>query len=325
MKVLFVASGNSQNFDVAPFIRAQGDSISQEGVEVQYFKVLGKGTIGYLKAIRSLRAFIKNGNFDLIHTHYTLAGLVGVLAFSGKPIVHSFMGSDVYGIYTGENKVKLSSRYLTLLSWVIQPFVHAIISKSSNINKYVYLRRKAEIIPNGVDLESISRIDVEPKKALGLDPEKCHILFLGNPGSPRKNFDLVKNAVDLLSDQNIELLAPYPIPHEQVLKYLRVIDVFAMTAFMEGSPNVVKEAMACNCPIVSTKVGDVEWVIGQTKGCFLSSFDPAEFAERLQAALLFSKEKARTDGADRVRELGLDSKTVARRIIGTYEKCLARN
>ena len=92
---------------------------------------------------------------------------------------------------------------------------------------------------------------------------------------------------------------------------------------MEGSPNVVKEAMACNCPLVSTNVGDVEWVIGNTEGCYISSFEPAVMAEKIKLALQFAEKQGRTKGLTRIMELGLDSETVAKRIINVYENLLS--
>jgi glycosyltransferase involved in cell wall biosynthesis len=91
---------------------------------------------------------------------------------------------------------------------------------------------------------------------------------------------------------------------------------------MEGSPNVIKEAMACNCPIVATDVGDIRWVLGETEGCYISSFDTKEFADKIRLALKYSETVGRTNGMKRIQELGLDSETIAKRIIDIYKKAL---
>jgi glycosyltransferase involved in cell wall biosynthesis len=105
-----------------------------------------------------------------------------------------------------------------------------------------------------------------------------------------------------------------------VPRYLNEADVLAFSSFMEGSPNVIKEAMACNCPIVSTDVGDVRWVLGDTKGCYIASFDPADFAKKMELAIHFSQVVGRTKGRQRIVALGLDMNTVAKRIMAVYKK-----
>jgi len=88
---------------------------------------------------------------------------------------------------------------------------------------------------------------------------------------------------------------------------------------MEGSSNVIKEAMACNCPVIATNVGDAAWVLGQTHGCYLTSFDADEIAGKLRSALVFARTHNRTTGRRRITELGLDLETTAKRIVEVYQ------
>ncbi|MEX2566359.1 MAG: glycosyltransferase, partial [Cyclobacteriaceae bacterium] len=97
LKVLFVSSGNMKKFDIAPFIKIQGDSLASENVNVCYFKIKGKGILGYLKNISELRKFLSKRKFDLIHAHFTLSAWVAVLSFPRLPIVLSIMGTDAFG------------------------------------------------------------------------------------------------------------------------------------------------------------------------------------------------------------------------------------
>src|SRR6056297_2997708 len=111
MRVLFVASGNSNTFDVAPFIKSQGKSLEKLGIKVDYFPVLGKGIIGYLKSGLRLNKHLNSSKkYDIIHAHYSLSGWSAVIGSKDIPVVLSLMGSDTYGIYVGHKKVKLSSR-----------------------------------------------------------------------------------------------------------------------------------------------------------------------------------------------------------------------
>jgi len=324
MKVLFVSGGNSTNFSVNPFIKNQGDSLQEYDVEVSYFTIKGKGIMGYLKNSKAIRCYLKNSPFDLIHAHYTLSAWCAILSFSGKPIVLSLMGSDAYGDYIGEKKIKKSSIYLIVLTYLIQPFVKAIICKSDFIKSFVYLKRKAEIIPNGIHLERIPIAAQDYKNELGLNLAKKYVLFLGNTSDKRKNFLLVEKAINLLKNNNIEVLAPYPIAHEMVFKYYNSVNVLVVPSFMEGSPNIVKEAMACNCPIVATDVGDVKWLFGNTPGHFIARFDAEDFAQKILLAIEFSETSVKTSGRERIIELGLDSSIVAGKIVNIYKKTIVK-
>jgi teichuronic acid biosynthesis glycosyltransferase TuaC len=324
LKVLFVSSGNSKNFELSPLINAQKISLEEQGLEVDFFPVIGKGLFGYLKSAKKLRIFLKDKKYDVIHAHYSLCGWTTILARTGIPIVISLMGTDAHGIYNSGKGPNFFSRYLTLFTWFVQPFSDAIISKSSNIDTSVYRRKIANIIPNGVKMVQFPVFDYDFRKELGLNQNKKYLLFLGNKQDPNKNHVLVEKALKVLNDPDIELIAPYPVPHDTVVKYFWAADVFVHAAFMEGSPNVVKEAMACNCPIVATDVGDIKWVLGDTDGCYVSSFDAVDFASNIKKSLDFVAKYGRTQGRKRIIELGLDSETVANKIIGVYQNVLKR-
>lgn len=324
MKILFVFSGNSKDFDVAPFIRSQAKSIRNIGADVDYFPIYGKGILGYLKASFKLRKWLKKNPVDIIHVHYTLSGWSAVLSFCERPIVLSLMGTDAYGEYIGINKIKFISRYLVLLTYIIQPFVNSIICKSKHIETFVYLKNKSYVIPNGILLDEIKPQKKLYKEELGLKPNKKYVLFLGNKLNPRKNYKLAEDALNLINSDEVSLIAPYPVAHEKVEKYLNSVDALVVPSLVEGSPNVVKEAMACNCPVVATEVGDIAWLFGNEPGHFLTGFDRQDVAKNIQAALEFSEKHGRTNGRDRIIELGLDAESVAKRIVGVYEEVLAQ-
>jgi len=202
------------------------------------------------------------------------------------------------------------------LTQLVLPFVKQIIVKSKNLYDFIPYKKKSNIIPNGVDFQMF--------KADNDFLDKGKVLWLANPNDSRKNFQLIKKAFNLLQVEGAELINPYPIKHDEFPKYLNKSSIFVLTSFHEGSPNVIKEAMACNIPIVSTDVGDVKEVIGNTEGCFITSFKPKDMAEKIKLALEFSEKKGRTKGRKRLIELGLDSKTVAQKIIEVYKKVLEK-
>ncbi len=320
MKVLFVHSGNSAKYPVSPFLRAQAESLLAAGVQVEFFAVTGKGS-AYLRNVRPLRAAIRAHAPDVVHAHYALCGWVGVLARSGKPLVVSLMGDDAQGTFIARGRRSFSSWFFVVLTALIQPFVDAIIYKSASLGKVVWRKRIGHLLPNGVRLEQF-RPDLEDARdELGLERGKKHVLFLGDPSDPNKNIALVQEAVGLLQRADVVLHTPHGIDHDTVVKYLNSVDVLALCSFGEGSPNVIKEAMACNCPIVTAPVGDAQWVVGDTPGCFVAGYDARDFAAKLSKALDFN---SRTHGRERLVALGLDAATIAQKLIGIYQPLIRR-
>ncbi|MCB9284859.1 MAG: glycosyltransferase [Lewinellaceae bacterium] len=321
MKILFVFSGNSRLFPISPFTKSQADSLREQQVEVDYFPVMGKG-MQYLKNVAPLRKQLRENPVDLIHAHYSLCGWVAVLAAGKTPVVLSLMGDDAQGTFTANGKIDFKSRFFIFLTWLIQPFLRAIIYKSPNLEKAVHRKKIAHLVPNGVRLDQFQLYDQGCREELGLRPDKQYVLFLGNPEDANKNIALVHDAVALLDLPRVELLPVFGISHDTVVKYLNSVDVFVLCSFGEGSPNVVKEAMTCNCPMVVTPAGDAAWVVGDTEGCYVASYAPADFAEKLRQALAFAAANKRTKGRERILQLGLDAPSVAKKLKSIYQQVL---
>ncbi len=310
MKVLFVSSGNS-HYGIVPFIKSQGQSLINEGVELEYFTIKGKGVIGYLKNRSKLKKFINNNRIDIIHAHYGLIGLLSVLTFTKIPIILSVMGDDAYGNFDINGKRVKSSYIGMYLTQITLIFVKRIIVKSKNILKVIPYKKKCDIIPNGVDFKSF-----KPYSTL---LPKRKILFLADEKNSRKNFKLLEESLKTINIEGVELINPFPINHSDFPKYLNNCSVFVLTSFNEGSPNVIKEAMACNIPIVSTDVGDVKEVIGNTEGCYIASFEPEDVAEKIKQAMKFGR---RTTGRQDIPYLRSD--IIAKKIIEIYKKVLKK-
>jgi glycosyltransferase involved in cell wall biosynthesis len=118
-------------------------------------------------------------------------------------------------------------------------------------------------IPMGTDLERFFPRDKrEARRELGLDADKKYVLFAADPGRQSKRFDLAREAVDLArrDDEALELLTFFPAPAEKVPLYFGAADVLAVTADVELGPLTVKEAVASGRPVVSRRVGDVDFL-----------------------------------------------------------------
>src|SRR6056297_1318683 len=241
------------------------------------------------------------------------------MVISGLPQVVSYMGCDVYGDYDSRGRLMPSSIINILSARLLQFFAKRIIVKSENLRHYVDLKKKVHVLPNGVNIHQFHPSDKkEARKQLSLDPNGKYVLFMGEKANLRKNYLLLEQAT-ALAGEVFEVLTPYPVPYSMIHTYLNACDVLALTSFQEGSPNIIKEAMACNTPVVSTDVGDVKWIIGDTEGCYLTSFTPEDVAAKLQEALLYAREAGKTTGRTRILQLRLDTDTIASKLIAIYE------
>ena len=299
MKILIVCSRNSGK--IAPFIQEQGDALSQLGVEIAYFPIEGKGLCGYLKNKKRLLSKINEFMPDLIHAHYGLSGLLANLQRK-IPVITTYHGSDI-----NNTKILPLSRLNMILS------VHNIFVSEKNRLKSNQTRNQS-LIPCGVDTNFFKPQD-KARKIFDLNEDKKYILFAGAFANSVKNSALAKSAVSLLNDVCLIELQGYS--REEVALLINAVDVVLLTSFTEGSPQIIKEAMACNCPIVSVPVGDIENVISGTAGCFISTYKPTDIADKLKQALEYGK---RTEGRERILSLGLDREAVAKQILSVYKK-----
>jgi len=310
MKVLFVCSGNNR-YGISPIVRSQGDSLVKQGLEVDYYPITGKGLAGYLKNILPLRKHLQSNRYDIVHSHYSLSSFVASLAGARNQVV-SLMGSDIRLGFTARLLVRFFNRF----RW------KACLVKSEDMRRVSGLK-KAPVIPNGVDLETFKPMDQNTAcQKAGLDPAVTHAGFVADPSREEKNFSLAREALDRLGAGNVNLQVIRGMDHDRIPLFLNACSIVILTSRYEGSPNVIKEAMACNRPIVSTDVGDVKWVTGDTEGCYLTGFDAKETAQKITRALEFAREKGRTTGRDRIVGLGLDSDSIAKRVIQIYQGIL---
>ena len=306
MKVLFVASGNKSVGKVSAFVQSQFDSLKQEGLDMFLFPVVGHGVSGYLKNLLSLRRLIKKECPDVVHAHYSSCGYLASLAALGleTKVVVSILGS-----------FPRKSNKLRFVRFCIDHVWDATIVKSERTRSQ--LDRDLPVIPNGVNLDRFTIIDQDKaREMVGFEKEKKYVIFVSDPARPEKQFGLAKEAVNQLNDSSVQLVPVYNKTHDEVVYYMCAANVLLMTSSCEGSPNVIKEAMACNCPIVVTDVGDVQWVMDGMEGTAVSdSFNPNEIAGLLRKTLDFGE---RTQGREKIINLGLTSSLVAQSIIRVY-------
>ncbi len=304
IKVLFVYSSQGL-FARKHLVSTQGASLEKAGISVQYYDIPGTGLSRYIKHVSLLRKFIKNNTFDIIHAQFGYSGFT--CAFAGcRPLIVSLMGTN----FKLEIIASLLTRAFANLFW------NFTIVKSPKMFSSLKIK-KSSIIPNGIDFSRFKPIDREiARRQVGFS-SAAHVLWVSDPNRKEKNFELAREALAHLDTDDVELTVVNNVELDQVPFYYYAADVLLVTSKWEGSPNVVKEAMACCLPIVSTDVGDVSDITQDIDGCYITDANPEAVAEAVDTALNFGK---RTTGREKIKELDVDK--ISDRLIDIYQHVL---
>ena len=308
MKVLIVASDKGGKF--APFVEEQILALKKNGIEIFCYKIKGKGLLGYLRELPIIMRTIKNCKPNIIHAHYGLSGLLANLQRK-IPVVTTYHGSDI-------NNPK------------ILPFSKVSI-KLSSYNIFVSQRNIAiatpknrfTLIPCGVDLTEEQLISRDKaREVLNIEKNEKIILFAGAFNNRVKDAELAKKSVDILNkkQKKVRFVELKNYTRKKVSLLMCAVNCLLMTSKTEGSPQVIKEAMACGCPIVSVDVGDVAERTSGVEGCYIvPSREAAEIAGELQKAITF---EGKTNGRERIIEMGLCNEQIVGQLIKIYKQVL---
>jgi glycosyltransferase involved in cell wall biosynthesis len=301
------------------FVRTQAESLRRAGIGVEVLVLKGRNRkLIYPKGVLQLRNLLNGGSFDLVHAHYGYVGMVARTQWK-VPVVVTYHGDDLLGtVMENGKKARWSALVVAAGKKLAQHVDAAIVQTPEMASKLT--KSNVFVIPHEVDFEVFHPTErMQARAMLGLKAHKKYLLFAANPQIAVKRFPLAKAVADWLArrDPSIQLLVVSKEPQERLALYMSACDALVFPSYQEGSPNVVKQAMACNLPIVATDVGDVRLVIGKTKGCHVCNPTVSEFAARITEIL---SPPRRTDGRERIRHL--DSSTVSERIIEVYERVL---
>lgn len=309
MKVLIIASCKKNSF--APFVVEQVDSIVKKGVIVDFLGIDNGGFWGYLKHYKKLKNKINEFKPDIIHAHYGLSGLFANLQ-RRIPTVTTFHGSDIN--ITRLNIINIITIFLSKYNIFVSEELY---------QKSIYKSLKSSIIPCGVDIDFFKPIDknslIEKWK---FDSQKIYILFSSAFTNTIKNYTLASQALEHIDNKKIILLELSGYSRIEVLELINTVDLVLLTSISEGSPQFIKEAMACNKPIVSTNVGNIKWLFGHEEGHFLTTFESKDVASNILKAIHYCKQYGLTKGRNRIISQGLDLENTAQKILNIYNRVL---
>jgi teichuronic acid biosynthesis glycosyltransferase TuaC len=321
MKVLIVTAmyPTADNPGFGSFVRCQESFLRHAGVDVEVLVLEGRyRKLVYPKGILRLRRRLQGA--ALVHAHYAYVGAVARTQWQ-VPVVLTYHGDDALGTVTEKGSVGARSRVVAAACRGLARYCDAVIVQSKQMASR-FKSGNIHILPHEVDLGTFEPTDkCQARAQLGLSGSKRYLLFAANPSIAVKNYPLARAAAEILQARHpdVELLVVSREPQSRLALYMSACDALVFPSYQEGSPNIIKQAMACNLPIVSTDVGDVREVIHGTPGCYLSDPDAECFAQHLENIIV---SPFRTTGRDSVKHLS--GELVAKRLIEVYEEVLIR-
>lgn len=280
-------------------------ALEREGVDCQYFPITRKGLGGYLQRLPALLREIRVLAPDVVHAHFVFSGLLACLQRK-VPVVTTYHGSDI-----NDRPLLHLSKLVSLLSaWNI--FV------SPRNVETAHCKKRFSVIPCGVDLNDLQLTDRRmARKMLSLDEKKKYVLFAGSFDRKVKNPALARATMQKMGSEGAVLLEFKGYSRVEATLLMCAVDALLLTSHNEGSPQVIKEALACGCPIVSVDIGDVRDRVGGLDGCFVARHpDAGELSELLTQALSFTD---KTNGRERIILEGLDNQSIANRLVVIYK------
>ncbi len=292
-------------------------AMAEQGISVRVHFINGHDSRrAYARsALRMLRMNFEPRQYDLVHAQ---SGFSGALALLQRrvPVLTTFMGScDLLGDPGLDWQVPLKSRVETAIFRQLARWFDRTITMSAEMERALpaSVRTRNSVVPHGVDRSLFRpRPQAAAREQLGWSAQARVVLFVGH--TENKRFDLALSVVEIARADfpDLQLKQCAHVPQREVPMWMNAADVLIVTSNVEGSPNMVKEAMACELPIVSVDVGDVREVVEGTRNCRIAARDPQALGAALCEVLRAAPE--RSDGRNRSGHLALP--VVAERLIG---------
>jgi teichuronic acid biosynthesis glycosyltransferase TuaC len=306
MKVLFVTSRypTPQTPGDSPVIKQSKEALEALGHTVDVYYIDSRASKkAYLPKLLKMPALA--GNYDVVHGHYGwLTALVCRFQFR-TPVVVTFRGDDV-----------LNPREGWMSRFLVKTIDYAITMSDEMKRKLG--RADTLVMPYGIDAAVFKpEPRAQAREKLGLHPSKPYVFFAFEPSRPTKAFHLVEGAMALVKQDfpDVELVSVWDKTHEDVARYMNACDVLVNTSNWEGSPSSVREALACNMPVVAVDAGDTWSHIDGVENCYKVERDVVDIADKLKRVLASGR---RCNGRVVAEKLSIEA--CARRVEEIYEK-----
>lgn len=319
MRVLYVIPGHPEGNEFI-FAKRQVACLESVGITSRKFFLTSRTSIRFLlHAISRLREEIEDFQPDIVHAQFgTVNGIVCMCA-GASPLVVTFRGGDLNPTREVSRLRSVAGRFLSQITALRAA---AIICVTDRLRSRLWWKQdKCRVIPNGVDLSKFMPMSREKARSiLSWHQEKPVVLFNAGRNAEAKRLDLAMAAVEHarlhISDIQIEVLRG-GTPPDRVPIYLNAADCLLVTSDWEGSPNIVKEALACNLPVVAVDVGDIQERIAGVSRSRITERSPEALS---QCVVEILQENRRSNGRDNVTHLAND--VITEQILGVYRQVI---
>jgi glycosyltransferase involved in cell wall biosynthesis len=305
----------------AVFVARQADFLRRQGIDVDLFPFrAGRRLRNYATAWREVHRRLRHGSYDLVHAQFGQSGLTALP--KRVPLVVTFRGDDLEGIIGEQGRYLPAGWLLRKLSRAVARRADAAIVVSEHMKRHLPGSVAAHVLPSGIDLDLFRpEPQDQARTRLGLPADRRLVAFVGNPDLARKRYALAQKAIEIVNrSMPTQLVVGWEKTHGEIATLLNACDALVFTSMQEGSPNAVKEALACNLPVVSVPVGDVPLRLNGVRGCELCPDDQAgTIAAALERVL---RRGERSEGRAAVQDL--DERMLTSHLVDIYRSVLPR-
>jgi glycosyltransferase involved in cell wall biosynthesis len=295
------------------FVKEQVEAISRHNPGIRnrvwFFKGY-RGKMRYIASIFAVNLHLLFNRYDVIHIHSALSGLFLIAGPRRRNAIITLHGTEILDPeqYRVSRRVARKAARLICVSAEIEAIVKRDMPRTSTV-----------VIPCAV-LETMF-VDRRVK------PDgKIRIAFSSARWRTVKNYPLFEEIIArlrLISQYEIETVEFDNKTRAEMVDDLNSIDLLLITSFHEGSPQIVKEALCCNTPVVSSRVGTVASMLEGLDNCaVINGYNPQPYVAAIAGILLVDNVRfpVRSNGRSRIFELRYDEQTITTQILKIYNR-----
>ncbi|MFC4872881.1 glycosyltransferase family 4 protein [Negadavirga shengliensis] len=266
-----------------------------------------RGKKEYIKSLFRIPRKIKSGKYDLIHIHYGLSGLFLLLFRPKTKVFLTLHGSDI-------QKREKNGWQVWLTKKILHKADKVFVQNQAMKDLVLPFNPKVEVLTCGINSDFF-----KPVNGFKKTPHTKLVVFPSSPSREVKNFPLFTEVLKRANEAStckIEHACVDNLDRDEVRTLLNKADCLLMTSKTEGSPQVIKEALSCNLPVVSVPVGDVAEITDGIPNCYVAaSHNPTELSDLLVKALVRKPDNIRSSFLSKTK---YNHKSIAQKLASHY-------